>query len=305
MLSKSIKINSNGKISEFNITALDRDSTWSVLDTLWQDYVANLRRKLDPTEPEASPNSRISTNMAQVKKDSEKLEFSSYFCVPDYPTLSRTFTCYFWIGKVYVRGTLYITDNFFCYRATDPFYEGHRVVVAWINVGSLSRAGSLWGLVDNAIKMKTNSGNEFSFYVTKNRDELWSLMERTWSDVRRYIKERGLIEEEKRTNPLLGLDGEDWGNIQSDEDSSSCGWTMDREIVDDPDYKKSEEIKRTKWQEYFNNYGCLVEPIIMPEFNRLILQDGIPGLLTSYSDNLFLRFLQRQAMAALQWKFTP
>lgn len=276
-LSKSIKITANGPIKEFSITALDRDSTWSVLDTLWQDYVGNLRRKLDPTEPsEGSPNSRVSTNMAQVKKDSEKLEFSQYFRVPDHPALSRTFTCYFWIRKLYVRGTLYMTDNFFCYKATDPFYEGQRVVVAWLNIVSLSRTGSLWGIVDNAIKLETNSGNEFSFYVVQNRDELWQLMERTWSDVRKYVKERGFVAQEKKPE-VLGLDGEDWGNIQSEEDSSTCGWAIDLEMIDDEEWKHSEDIKKAKWQEYFGEYGALIEPIVTPDFHRLILQDGIPG----------------------------
>lgn len=277
VLSKSIKITAMGDIKEFNVTALDRDSTWTVLDMLWQDYVLNLRKKVDPTEPEASPSSRVSTNMAQVRKDSEKVEFSSYFRVPDFPTLSRTFTCYFWIGKIYVRGTLYLTDNFFCYKATDPFYEGHKVVVAWINVVELTRAGSLFGLVDNAIKMITQSGNEFMFYVTQNRDELWGMMERTWSDLRKYAKERGLLEEEKK-HEVLGLDGEDWGNIQGEGDEGSFGWMLDMEMQQNSEYKQIEAMKKATWMEYFHEYGHLVEPIIMPDFNKLILQDGIPGI---------------------------
>jgi hypothetical protein len=132
--------------------------------------------------------------------------------------------------------------------------------------------------------MITLSGNEFTFYVTNNRNELWALMERNWADVRKYAKERGAISEDRRPE-VVGLEGEDWGNIQSEEeDLSNCGWMIDREMVDDVGYKEIEGMKKEKWQDYFQKYGCLVEPIIMNEYSRLILQDGVPGKLQEKSE---------------------
>lgn len=212
MLSKSIKITTTGEPtladtqqksprfsgkdtkvplpSEITLTSIDRNSTWVILDSLWQDYVEKWRRKLDPNGlgKEAHQN-RISKNMAQLEKDVQKGKFYSEFQVTDSPNPNTTFTSLLWISSAYMIGTLYVTDNFICFRSTDPFSETYRLVIAWINITKLEPVNSLMGLADNAIKVQTRYGNEFTFCIPQNRDAVWLLMQRTWTG-RLFYKER-------------------------------------------------------------------------------------------------------------------
>jgi hypothetical protein len=211
MLSKSIKITTTGerivsgdvpkqsrqskdtKVAiplEIHITSIERNSTWVVLDSLWQDYVEKWRRTLDPKGKGDSSQNRISKNMAQVEKDVQKGKFYAEFQVTDSPNANTTFTCLLWISSTYVLGTLYITDNFLCFRTSD-LAETYRLVVAWINITRLEPTNSLMGLADNAIKLQTRYGNEFTFCVPQNRDDMWLLMQRTWTG-RLFYKERML-----------------------------------------------------------------------------------------------------------------
>lgn len=212
MVSKSIKITTTGELmlddtqqkppssvvkdtkaalpKDITLTSIDRNSTWVILDSLWQDYIEKWRRKLDPNGlgKEAHQN-RISKNMAQLEKDVQEGKFYAEFQVTDSPNPNTTFTSLLWITSAYMIGTLYVTDNFICFRTSDPFSETYRLVVAWINITKLEPVNSLLGLVDNAIKFQTRYGNEFTLCFPQNRDEAWLLMQRTWTS-RLFYKER-------------------------------------------------------------------------------------------------------------------
>lgn len=110
---------------EITLTSIDRNSTWVVLDSLWQDYVGKWRRKLDPNGlGKESHQNRISKNMAQLEKDMQKVKFYTEFQVTDSPNPNTTFTGLLWITSAYMIGTIFVTDNFLCmchFRICCPF----------------------------------------------------------------------------------------------------------------------------------------------------------------------------------------
>eukprot|EP01126_Amoeba_proteus_P063944 TRINITY_DN8888_c0_g1_i2.p1 TRINITY_DN8888_c0_g1~~TRINITY_DN8888_c0_g1_i2.p1 ORF type:complete len:952 (+),score=232.86 TRINITY_DN8888_c0_g1_i2:49-2904(+) len=316
MISKSIKITTSGNFPgiplEITITSFDRNSTWSVLDCLWQDHVEKWRRKLDP---EGMGNSldqnRISTNMAQMKKDALLLDFYADFLVHESPNPNRTFTSFLWVPPTYVMGTLYVTDNFLCFRTSMDF----RVVVAWINVERLEPTGSILGWVDNGIKLNTCYGNELTFtYVGGNRDDIWLLMQRTWTG-RLFYKERRLKdlsrlrekilenqrkeefhlrEKEKRKLKERNARLKRQDNFEQNDSSEEAegekeltreqeeiiartgAYALDKEHISSTQYYITERDQIKKWREYFDEFGQLMDPIVTDKFAQILLEDGIP-----------------------------
>eukprot|EP01127_Copromyxa_protea_P017311 TRINITY_DN5258_c1_g1_i2.p1 TRINITY_DN5258_c1_g1~~TRINITY_DN5258_c1_g1_i2.p1 ORF type:complete len:959 (+),score=156.79 TRINITY_DN5258_c1_g1_i2:25-2901(+) len=329
MVSKSIKITTTGDSEvkapksprnsksslplEIHLTALDRNSTWVVLDSLWQDYVEKWRRQLDPNGlGKESHQNRISKNMAQVEKDVQKEKFYAEFQVVDSPNANTTFTCFLWISSAYMIGTLYITDNFMCFRTSDPFSEAYRLVVAWINITKLEPVNSFLGLTQNGIKIQTRSGNEFTLCTPQNRDDLWLLMQRTCTG-RLFYKERMLKvvssvavcseipssddedEGKEKIDPPTKLEPKEGKDKESTEgergtksprsfhyesaEEVTMAWALDPEIISAPRFKESERRKHEIWNEYFKVYGVMMEPIVTQRFADILLDEGTPHAL--------------------------
>eukprot|EP01126_Amoeba_proteus_P055612 TRINITY_DN691_c0_g4_i1.p1 TRINITY_DN691_c0_g4~~TRINITY_DN691_c0_g4_i1.p1 ORF type:complete len:429 (+),score=110.96 TRINITY_DN691_c0_g4_i1:359-1645(+) len=281
LLSASIKLVTTGENkSEIIVTTLDRNSTWEVLNSLWQDRMDKLRKILDP---DVATEENTSISMAKMKKEALISQFHLDFKIREFPHPNNTFSCILW--KIPVPGTLYATENFLCFQSTVGHYK---VVIAWVNVCTLEP--TVESLLFNAIKIKTSSGNEIIFCVGQNRDTLYASMQRTWLSQCSY-KERKLTELKESGVPFIDgerhveewerdeIEGEGEGGAE-DSSFSSNGWKLDSWMVEDPNYKALQGELEERWESYFEKYGFLVDPIQTFEFKNQ-LEYGIPDIYRS------------------------
>lgn len=112
-----------------------RDSTFQVIESLWEDYLNTWKANLDPEGiswripitnrsgvGRSNHNGKMSCNIAIINQQKKFSGFKKIFHVPDVPIEMHTYRCTFY-HHGHRPGTMYLTENFLCFESASKFAD--------------------------------------------------------------------------------------------------------------------------------------------------------------------------------------